>query len=147
MSIYILSEPTAPPPNVTVTNVTSFNITVQWGSVPCIHQNGNITGYSVQYGVNESENTQTVSVNGAGVIEATLSNLTASTVYSVQVAAVNDADTGVFSNSQFVMTLGRKLGFRFGSNITSILIATSYSCSSGPHSRLHNSHLHLPLLD
>ena len=87
-------------------NGTSSTITVQWGSVPCIHQNGNITGYSVQYEVNGSGNTQTVNVNGAGVTEATLSNLTASTTYSVQVAAVNDADYGVFSNSQFAMTLG-----------------------------------------
>ena len=99
---------------------TSSTITVQWGSVPCIHQNGNITGYSVQYEVSGSGNTQTVNVNGA---EATLSNLTASTAYSVQVAAVNDADTGVFSNSQFTMTLGKKPGLRIGSNIYH-----SYSC-------------------
>ena len=126
---------------------TSSTITVQWETVPCIHQNGNITGYSVQYEVNGSGNTQTVNVNGAGVTEATLSNLAASTAYSVQVAAVNDADYGVFSNSQFVMTLGEKLGFRVESNIIPILVAASYSSSSSPHSRLHNSHLHLPLLD
>ena len=90
-------------------NGTSSTITVKWESVPCIYQNGNITGYSVQYGVNGSGNTQTVILNGAGVTEATLSNLTASTPYFVEVAAVNDADTGVFSNSQFVMTLGEKL--------------------------------------
>ena len=105
--------PSAPPPNVTVTGVTSSTISVQWGSVPCIHQNGDITGYSVQYEVMGSGNTQTMNVTGAGVTEATLSNLTPSTTYSVQVAAVNSAGTGVFSNSQSAMTLGKKMA---GSN-------------------------------
>ena len=105
----ILSEPTAPLANVTVTGVTSSTISVQWGSVPCIHQNGDITGYSVQYEVMGSGNTQTMNVTGANVTEATLSNLTPSTTYSVQVAVVNSAGTGVFSNNQSVMTLGKKM--------------------------------------
>ena len=50
-----------------------------------------------------------MNVTGANVTEATLSNLTASTTYSVQVAAVNSAGTGVFSNSQSAMTLGKKM--------------------------------------
>ena len=103
------ADPSAPPPNVTVTGVTSSTISVQWGSVPCIHQNGDITGYSVQYEVMGSGNTQTMNVTGAGVTEATLSNLTASTTYSVQVAAVNSAGTGVFNNSQSAMTLSKKM--------------------------------------
>ena len=89
-----------------------------------------------------SGNTETIYVNGAGVTEATLSSLTASTTYSVQVAAVNSAGTGVFSNSLSAMTLGKKMA---GSNI--LIFVVVYSCSSSPDSRLHNSHLHLPLLD
>ena len=76
--------------------------------------------------------------------EATLSSLTASTAYSVQVAAVNSAGTGIFSNSQSAITLGKKMA---GSNILIFVLVYSYSCSSSPDSRLHNSHLHLPLLD
>ena len=45
-----------------------------------------------------SGNTQTMNVTGAGVTEATLLNLTPSTTYSVQVAAVNSAGTGVYSD-------------------------------------------------
>ena len=33
-----------------VQNVTSLTITVQWGTVPCSKQNGEITGYLVTYG-------------------------------------------------------------------------------------------------
>ena len=138
-----LTAPSAPPSSVTVTGVTSSTITVQWGSVPCIHQNGDITGYSVQYEVMGSGNTQTINVNGAGVTEATLSSLTPSTTYSVQVAAVNSAGTGVFSDNQSAITLGKKMA---GSNIL-IFVVVYISCSSSPDSRLHNSHLHLPLLD
>ena len=137
------ADPSAPPSSVTVTGVTSSTISVQWGSVPCIHQNGDITGYSVQYEVMGSGNTQTMNVTGAGVTEATLSNLTPSTTYSVQVAAVNSAGTGVFSNSQSTMTLGRKWNLC----VSNISVVVVYSCSSSPDSRLHNSHLHLPLLD
>ena len=101
-----LSEPSTPPPNVTVTDVTSSNITVQWGSVPCIHQNGDITGYSVQYEVMGSGNTQTMPVSGASTTQTTISNLTPSTTYSIGVAALNSAGTGVYSDPTNQMTQG-----------------------------------------
>ena len=73
--------PSAAPNSVGVSEVTSSSITVQWGAVPCIHRNGEITGYSVQYGVVGSGSTQTISVSGdfSGVI----SNLEPSTDYSI----------------------------------------------------------------
>ena len=83
---------------MTVTNVTSSTISVQWGSVPCIHQNGDITGYSVQYEVMGSGNTQTMPVSGDSTTETTLSSLAALTNYSIEVAAVTSNGTGVFSN-------------------------------------------------
>ncbi|CAI8028414.1 Receptor-type tyrosine-protein phosphatase S, partial [Geodia barretti] len=91
------AAPPAPPSDVTVTDVTSSTITVQWGEVPCIHQNGAITGYSVQYGVMGSGSTQIVTVDGATMTETTIENLTPSTTYSIEVAAVNNAGTGVYS--------------------------------------------------
>ena len=84
--------------DVPVTNSTA--ITVQWGAVPCIEQNGNITGYIVRYG------SQTQSVSGGSVTETNISNLTPSTTYNIQVAAMNNADTGPFSNTISIMTLG-----------------------------------------
>ena len=81
-----------------VINTTATSITVQWGMVPCIHQNGDITGYSVRYGVKTNGNTQTMIVSGASATDVTIQNLTASTTYMVHVAAVNDVGTGVYSN-------------------------------------------------
>ena len=91
---------------MTVTGVTSSTISVQWGSVSCIHQNGDITGYSVQYEVMGSGNTQTMPVSGAGTTQTTISGLTPSTNYSIEVAAVNSAGTGVYSDHKNQLTQG-----------------------------------------
>ena len=91
-----LEGPSAAPTSVSVNEVTS-SITIQWGAVNCIHRNGDITGYSVRYGVQGSGSTQTVSVSGDGATHKTISGLTQSTTYSIEVAAVNTAGTGVFS--------------------------------------------------
>ena len=89
-----------------VTNVASSTITVQWGEVPCIHQNGVITGYSVQYGVEGSGNTpQTMAVDGAATTQTTIGDLMSSTTYSIQVAAVNSEGTGVYSDPEMRETL------------------------------------------
>ena len=68
----------------------------------CIHQNGGITGYSVRYGVGGSE-TNIISVPGGTTTETTISGLQSSTTYSVGVAAVNDAGTGVYSMGHQVL--------------------------------------------
>ena len=76
----------------------STAISVQWGPVePCADQNGPITGYSVRYGVMESGELNTADVDGGSVMTTTLSNLSPSTAYSIEVAAVNDGGTGVYS--------------------------------------------------
>ena len=96
--------PSAAPTSVGVSEVTSSSITVQWGTVPCIHRNGDITGYSVQYGVVGSESTQTMNVSGdfSGVI----SNLEPSTDYSIKVAAMNSVDIGPYSDAVIAQTDG-----------------------------------------
>ena len=90
----LIAGPSAPPEGVTADGM-STSITVQWGSVPCIHQNGVITEYSVRYGVEGSGNTpQTMAATGNG---ATILDLTPSTNYTVEVAAVNSAGVGDYS--------------------------------------------------
>ena len=74
--------------------------------VPCADQNGDITGYSVIYGVHGSSSTQTVNVTGGSTTEATILNLTWSTNYSIEVAAVNEAGTGVYSENFSAKTEG-----------------------------------------
>ena len=98
--------PSAAPTSVRESGVTSSNITVQWGAVDCIHHNGDITGYSVRYGVQGSGSTQTRNVSGGSITEATISSLMPSTIYSIQVAAVNNVGIGVYSTSFIIQTAG-----------------------------------------
>ena len=88
-----------------MTGVTSSTITVQWEMVPCIHLNGEITGYSVWYGEMGSESTQnmTVSGNSSGGV-ATISGLSPATMHTVVVAAENRAGTGDYSDPVTVET-------------------------------------------
>ena len=39
-----------------------------------------------------------MTVSGSNITEATITNLIPSTMYNVQVAAINDADDGVYSD-------------------------------------------------
>ena len=96
--------PSAPPTSVSVSEVTFSSITVQWGPVDCIHRNGDITGYSVQYGEVGSGSTQTMPVSGGSSTETTISGLMPSTVYSVQVAAMNSAGTGPYTSPLTIET-------------------------------------------
>ena len=99
--VFYLIAPSAAPTPVSVSEVTSSSITVQWGAVDCIHRNGYITGYSVRYGI------QTKSVSGGGSTQTIIFGLTPSTEYSIEVAAVNSAGTGVYSNAIMQITQGR----------------------------------------
>ena len=82
------------------------NITIQWGVVDCIHRNGDITGYIVRYEVQGSGSTQTESISGGAATETIISELIPSTNYSIEVAAVNSAGTGLYSNVSFLLTRG-----------------------------------------
>ena len=101
----LIPGPSAPPEGVTADGMYT-SITVQWGSVPCIHQNGVITGYSVQYGVMGSGNTQTMPVDGADTTQTTITDLTPSTTYSISVAGVNNQLIGTYSSAVNELTEG-----------------------------------------
>ena len=95
-TILKLLVPSAPPTSVATSDVTYSSITVQWGTVNCIQRNGDITAYSVRYGVQGDGSTQTVHVSGGGAI--ILFGLDSSTTYTIEVAAVNSAGIGPYSN-------------------------------------------------
>ena len=102
-----LPAPSAPPTNISATDVTFFSITVQWGPLECIHHNGNITGYSVRYGVRGSKSTETVSISGGTRTETTISELDIDSDYSIEVAAVSNAGIGVYSVPIISTTSGK----------------------------------------
>ena len=99
-SIYLHTAPSAAP-SVTTYDLSSTAITVQWGPVDCIHRNGNITGYSIQYG-NE---TVSISGNSSGGMYI-ISGLEPSTTYSIQVAASTSAGLGPYTTPIDQLTSG-----------------------------------------
>ena len=104
--------PSAPPTSVSTSDITSSTIVLQWEPVDCIHRNGDITGYSVQYVVQGSGSTVTMNVYGDTTTEAKISGLNSATNYSIEVAAVNGAGTGNYSNSISATTSGTYI-FRY----------------------------------
>ena len=63
----------------------------------------------MQYGVQGSGSTQTISASRGDITETIITELTPSTTYSIEVAAVNSAGTGVNSSAVTRLTLGIKL--------------------------------------
>ena len=71
-------------------------MTVQWKPVPCIHRNGNITGYSIRY---QKQNREPEEHQKNVLDENTtvfINELQPSTVYVIKVAALNSAGTGIY---------------------------------------------------
>ena len=93
--ISISSVPTGPPTSVTNGTITSNSITVQWEEVACLDRNGEITGYTAR-AITSGRVEGTAIVSG-DVRQATITGLTPSTQYIVQVAVVNSAGSGPFS--------------------------------------------------
>ena len=80
----------------------STSITVQWGPVPCRHQNGEITGYSVRYGeIGSSDLSEEMVLADSSGGMTTISGLTIKTMYMVEVAAETSFGTGIYSSQTF----------------------------------------------
>ena len=105
---HVPPAPSAAPTPMSLGSTTS-TITVQWGAVDCIHRNGDITGYSVRYGVQgsaEGDRTVKMATGDSSGGMYTISGLSAATVYTVEVAAVTSVGTGVYSDPTTVDTDG-----------------------------------------
>ena len=83
--------PTGAPGGLNSISVESRSLSVVWGTVPCPHQRGPITGYRLRY---NDDNT----IGDGSKQYYTLNGLTPFTSYSVQVAAINDGGTGPYSD-------------------------------------------------
>ena len=98
--VAVFPAPSAPP-ELLVTLVTSYFIALRL-EVPCEHQNGDITGYFVQY--RACRNKTVMNITKVEVTEITILTLLKSTCYSFQVVAINSAGTGVLSNATIINT-------------------------------------------
>ena len=103
----IITAPSSAP-TVTVQNVTSLNVTVQWEPLSCVDINGDLTGYLVRHRMVGSDNSreELVSILTTVVI---LTDLTPSSIYYIEVAAINTVGIGVFGAPVTVTTLSSKL--------------------------------------
>ena len=91
--------------------MTLSSITVLWGAVNCIDHNGDITGYLVRYGVQGTADGNRAVKMATGDSSGgmyTFSGLSTATEYTVEVAAVNSAGTGVYSDPITAKTLQSK---------------------------------------
>ena len=84
------------PPGLSNILTSSSSVYVTWMPVPCLHQQGVITGYKLRYS-NSNKNT-TVVISGQGHRMYNITGLTPSTRYTIAVAAVNDVGTGPYSD-------------------------------------------------
>ena len=101
--------------------VTARSITVQWEEVPCLHRNGEITGYTV-VARTSGEDERVVNVNDGNARSATVSGLTPNTEYTVSVAAVNSAGTGpatsIVVETKGIMYHGSKTAWYIHTHLT-----------------------------
>ena len=92
----VFTVPSEPPSYVKVCDVGSSTINLEWGQVNCSHRNGIILGYTVQYEVIGSGNIQYLNVSAIFTV-GSINELMPFMTYSISVAAINSAGTGVFS--------------------------------------------------
>ena len=103
--------------------MTPHSFTVQWGPVDCIHRNGDIIGYLVQY---ELDTFRVIYEDISGRM-IHLSDLTASTSYVIEIGAFNNAGSRVFSDQHTVLTLGKNIaGRQIGSTSCCVSSVTGY---------------------
>ena len=101
-SLYLSSEPSDPPQNVTATVVSSTEIMVSWEEVPAINQNGEITTYKIQYVPLETFegqiSTDTVNTSNGSVLTMELTGLEEYVEYTISVRAYTSAGPGPYSD-------------------------------------------------
>ena len=84
---------------------TSTSVTVGWEPLHSHCNNCKIVGYSVQYEETEGAGEkQKKRATGCSVTEVTITDLRPSTTYSFQVAAINIAGAGDYSDAEDVET-------------------------------------------
>ena len=99
MFILFHVAPTGVPRDVVI-SMTSRSINVTWDTIECIECNGIITNYTVVFQEDGGSNVPSNTVDRTFSAEG----LTPYTNYTFQVAGVNDAGTGAFTNLITVIT-------------------------------------------
>ena len=101
--IFLSTAPTLSVNDITISSVEARSMSVSWNEVPCIGQNGPITGYLLYY-TNTTFN-DTVNITGGDNRQYILTGLTPYTNYTVTVRAYSDAGIGPTSNETIQQTV------------------------------------------
>ena len=120
----LITEPSAPPANVSGRNASSTSIFVEWDQVPAGDKNGELVSYTIIYieipGGSPKAKNVTATAN-----HTTLTGLNIYTNYSITVFASTSKGDGIPSPPIFVITdEDSKLNFLFAIKTTHILFPT-----------------------
>ena len=99
---FFCTEPSAPPSNIKGNHSSSTSIVVEWNEVPQEHRNGEIQGYTVLYSDADGRNLE--KTVGASTRETSLTDLKASTTYTIKVLAFTSVGDGSASSGTSVTT-------------------------------------------
>ena len=97
-----LSEPSAPPQEVSIVSTSSHSFTMMWAPPPKGQQNGEIVSYEVEY---REEGSNSTVVNTTRGMRYTAEDLTTDRVYQFRVAANTVNGTGPFSEWENITTI------------------------------------------
>ena len=86
------TAPTSSVSNITISSVEARSMIISWGEVPCLGQNGPITGYLLYY--SSTTSSDTINITGRDNRQYNLTTLTPYTNYTVTVTAYNDDGIG-----------------------------------------------------
>ena len=91
------STPSAPPENVRATASTSNTLRIEWAAPPSTDRNGIITGYTLQYKINNAQSY--TSLSSTTTTLATITSLNEFTEYQIRVAAATSSGLGPYSDA------------------------------------------------
>ena len=92
----IITAPTSPVSNITISSVQARSMIVSWNEVPCSGQNGPITGYLLHY--TNGTFSDTIYITGGSYRQHILATITPHTNYTVRVTSYNDGGIGPVSS-------------------------------------------------
>ena len=99
---FFSTEPSAPPSNIRGHHSSSTRIQVEWEEVPQEHRNGDIQGYKVLY--HDADGPKLEKTVNASTRQTSLTDLKASTAYTIKVLAFTSVGDGPASSGISVTT-------------------------------------------
>ena len=105
ISTFVYSVPSGVPQILEAVFIQLTEVSLSWREVPCVQQNGPITGYVVRYYATCGTDRNVQQSQSVETTDTTITGLTPITEYAFQVAAVNVNGNGPFTEP---ITLGGK---------------------------------------